>query len=381
MGIEDQEVDYLVRAQLPHDPDSFRAAVQEAFLLEHDCLQNQDIAEVLGKEKSRVSQIFGDPENLKASTVRNLLDHLKSRRHKRRILRAWIKDALGIDIEEKPSGRLVREVSEKTLGRVDRQIRQMRLDAASQTSIEAAFAATDPILREQLLDRAYFVRQRLDLAGRAMWVARLIAEGDLAKREPRRLATAHYFKVRILVGLPDTNPADVEPILERIDEIIAHAPPPPAEAPYCLVTGEILETARMGFLLTFAERKMLEVGRVDLKRLLERVQERLKRKGLSYQDRFHQHLVAGRIYLLLGDTFQAEEHIEKAYSSGKLKNLNSLEMCGLVQARIMRVTDDSEKVRDYLRDLGNNCARSLDLYHRRIAEYDLARVEGDLFPA
>lgn len=46
-------VDFGAGAQLAIDPDAFIQVVREAFRLEHECLQNQDIADVLGVHKSR----------------------------------------------------------------------------------------------------------------------------------------------------------------------------------------------------------------------------------------------------------------------------------------------------------------------------------------
>src|SRR4028119_2449423 len=139
MPLDDDEPDYLARTQLPYDPGSFSRAVKEAFHLEHGCIENQDIAAVLGVDNSRISQIFKNPEKLKPESIKNLTDALKSRKHQRRIIRAWLLESLDVDIEKRPRGPLVgSEVSEKTLKRVDRQIREQRLIVAAYTAREAA---------------------------------------------------------------------------------------------------------------------------------------------------------------------------------------------------------------------------------------------------
>lgn len=123
MRTEDGELDYLVGTQLEVDPGSFAQIVKEAFLLEHDCIENQDIAEVLGVDKSRVSQIFGNPKALKPETIQKLLDKLSKTAHRRAIVRAWVNECFGEDIIRPPEGSLTGEnVTAKTLRRIDRQI-------------------------------------------------------------------------------------------------------------------------------------------------------------------------------------------------------------------------------------------------------------------
>jgi len=98
MPHEDAELDYLAGTQPYENPASFERVVKEAFLLELDCSQNQDIADVLGVDKSRISQIFGSPSNLKPETIQKLLDHLKSKEHKRMIVEAWMRECFGDEI-------------------------------------------------------------------------------------------------------------------------------------------------------------------------------------------------------------------------------------------------------------------------------------------
>ncbi|MBX7134898.1 MAG: hypothetical protein K1X67_19705, partial [Fimbriimonadaceae bacterium] len=113
---ENEEVDYLAGTQLPQDPDSFRQVVKEVYLLEHGAVQQQDIAEVLGVHKSRVSQVFTDVAKLKTSSIRILLQGLASMANRRRLFKAWTQEAFGAELAYAGTSRLAgEEVTEKTL--------------------------------------------------------------------------------------------------------------------------------------------------------------------------------------------------------------------------------------------------------------------------
>jgi hypothetical protein len=90
--------------------------------------------------------------------------------------------------------------------------------------------------------------------------------------------------------------------------------------------------------------------------------------------------MAARIFLLLGETFVAQEHLEQAYKSGKLKNLHGPVLCGLLEARILKKTEPADVVRDHLNRVSRSCSKSLDFHHGHIAEGDLARIESEMFP-
>lgn len=377
MGSAEGEVDYLAGAQLETDPESFAECVSEAFLLEHDCIERQDIADTLGVHKSRVSQILGQPEKLKAETVKNLIGHLKSEKHRHRIVRAWVKESLGIEVEKRPRGRLTSgKVNEKTVRRVDRQIRQSRLGVAAATASEAAALSTDLILREQLLDRAYFTRLRLNLPGRAMEVVRQIAEGARDRSDPGRLAAAHHFRARILLALPDARPDHIDPVFARIESLL-ESPGSQLSLPYYVPSHSSLARLKASAFVKFVESGVLEASPDALKLRLRESTETIRRSS-TYQEKFHCHLVAARLCLLLGETFAAQEHVDAAFKSGKLKNLNSLEMCGLLEAKILARTEPAQQVIQMLRKVSDNCLKTLDLQHRQQAEEEIARLESSL---
>lgn len=380
MRTEDGELDYLVGTQLETDPGAFAQVVKEAFLLEHDCIENQDIAEVLGVDKSRVSQKFGKPETLKPETIHKLLNHLSKAAHRRAVVRAWVNECFGEDINKAPGGELTGgNVTVKTLRRIDRQIRQSRLAEAAQTAQEAATKASDWELRQQFLDRAYFARQRLDEPGQAMTVARMVAEGASDRRDFLRLAAAHTMRFRILLGLTDSRPEDFIQISGRIRDLLGASRKPSDKPTYLIGDLETLASLELSATLTLMERRIISPVEADLRQMLSDVQTNLKRK-LAQPSRFQAEIVAARLHLMLGETFQAQEHIDQAFKSGALKNLHVYEMCGILQGRVLARTESVVHASDYLQGVISNCRKSVDGYHQRLAEYDLARMESSAFP-
>jgi hypothetical protein len=356
----DEELDYLAGAQPYENPASFERVVKEAFLLELDCVQNQDIADVLGVDKSRVSQIFGNPSNLKPETIHKILDQLRSKEHKRQVVEAWMRECFGGDILQQTGEPLVgKNVTEKTIRRVDRQIRESRLTLAAKTAIEAAERTADLVMRERLLDRAFFARQRLDQPGQAMRIARKITEEAMKRGDLQRAASGFCFAGRVMRGMA----------VLALSEPVSNPPPL-----YVTVTYEILEVERVNVAVTMMERNQIIRDDVQLTKLKTRIETRLA-KAKSYQQKARLAQLLARIHLLLNDEFLAEELLERSFKSGEIKNLNAYEVSGVINARIMAKRGSLEASAEYLDRVIENCAESLDLYHLRLAEYDLARLE------
>ncbi len=355
--------------------------MREAFLLEHGITQNQEIADLVGRHKSRISQIFKDTAKLEPETVRDLLSHLTEPRNRRRILRAWILEAIGEDIDRTPrSESLGHAATPKVLRRIDRQIRESRLYAAARLSMEAYSKTDDRELEEQLLDRAYFTRQRLDEASSAMAVARIIANRSVASGERRRLAAAHLYRLRILIGLADSRPDEISMIFDLIDTLLAASPPIPTPAPpYSLARETSVAFMRISSHVTFVERGVIDPNEEMLRNSVPTFLK-VASTAKDYQSRYQALQTAARIHLALGETFQAQECLEKAFLSGEAKNLNVYEMSGLIQGRIAKVAEGPEAARRYLSAVRRNCVASEDRYHGRLADYDLTRIESDLFP-
>ncbi|ARU41216.1 hypothetical protein CCB80_08740 [Armatimonadetes bacterium Uphvl-Ar1] len=375
----DEELDYLAGAQPYENPASFERVVKEAFLLELDCAQNQDIADVLGVDKSRVSQIFGNPSNLKPETIQKVLDQLRSKEHKRQIVEAWMRECFGTDILHQSGEPLVgKKITEKTVRRVDRQIRESRLTLAAKTATEAAQRTDDPTMRERLLDRAFFARQRLDQPGQAMRVARIIAEGAIKRGDLRRAATGYCLGGRVMRGMADAKERETIHVLDRAEALLAMSEPLGKPAPpYLMVTYEVLEVERINTLVTLMERDQIIRDDGLIKKLKTRIEVRLK-EVKSYQEKSRLAQLLARMYLLLDQAFLAEELLEQSFKSGDIKNLNAYEVSGVINARIIAKRKSPEASAEYLDRVIENCTESLDLYHGRLAEHDLARLERHL---
>lgn len=374
------ERDYLVGTQLETNPGSFVQVVKEAFLLEHDCIHNQDIAEVLGVDKSRVSQLFAAPTKLKAESIQHLLSHLKKREHRKRIVRAWMQECFGENVADRRVGALTGEViSDKTIRRVDVMVRQSRLKLAALTAHEAFRKTEDVELAERLLDRAYWARQRLDEPGQAMVIIRLMAKRASERNDIYRLLAAHQCRARILAGLADCSPEELAQVFEAMDNLFEQVRgTKPPKVPYMLGSLRTFASLRRNSHILFMERGVIPV---DSEFLVSALKETLKETVPSFPMtfRFSAWQAAARIHLLLGEFFQAEEALEKSFNSGEVKNLQVYEMSGLIHGRILMKKGKMQEASKYLRGVGINCRKTTDLYHSRLVEYDLARIENDLF--
>lgn len=375
----DEELDYLAGAQPFDDPESFERVVKEVYLLEFDCVQNQDIADVLAVDKSRISQIFSDPRKLKPETIQNLIAHPRSKENKRRIVEAWMRECFGRDILHQTGEPLVgKRVTEKTIRRVDRQIRESRLTLAAKTAMEAAERTEDGVMRERLLDRAFFARQRLDQPGQAMRIARLITEGALSRGDLRRAASGFCFAGRVMRGMADAKERETIHLIDRAEALLAMSEPLPSPSPpYVMVTYEVLEVERINVIITLMERDQIIRNDGLIEKLMARIEARL-RAVKSYQERSRLAQLLARMHLLLDQAFLAEELLEQSFKSGEIKNLNAYEVSGVINARIIGKRVSTRASSEYLDRVIQNCTESLDLYHLRLAEYDLARLERQM---
>jgi len=381
MGTEDEERDYLVWTQLPDDPESFVEVVKEAFLLEHHCVLNKDIAEELGVHSSRVTQMFHGVGKLDALSIELILSRIEGPEHRRRIVSAWCRERFSVDPRSTVQGPLVgKRVTARTVSRVDRMIRQMRLSTAARLALQAARKTTDVDLKQRLFDRAYFTTRRLDMPGFAMGVVREMAEDAVKRGELRRLAMAHLLRAEILIGLPDCRPDEVFPLYDIAERLVVHQPPIPRPAPlYLLATTEGIAGTRLSSRITFMERGVLAVDEEFLREALVLVRRRTQAKGLKVK-RFNAYKQLARIHLLLSETTAAQEAVDLAFDQGGEANLQANESCGLLRGRILRVAEGAEQAIEQLKGVRNLCAAQSDRYHMRLAEYDLARLESNRFP-
>lgn len=317
-----------------------------------------------------------DPQGSKRS--KRCLNPWQSARNRRRIVKgAWNLECFGIDIDQRPKGCCnPTVVSVKAIGRIDRYYRESRLNDAALTASEAANKTEDWDLKQQFLDRAYFAWQRLDRPDQAMKTVRIIAVGAQKRGAVRRLVMAHLFRARILLGLANAMPRDIEPVLEIAERLLLDAPPVHSTVyPYIMGTDWRLEMVRFGVSLGFIERGIVPATEDELGLLLKDALAHIKSIRETH-GKFDSHLIASRLYTLLGDHFHAKEHVELAYKSGGLKNLNAMEKCGLVQARAMSLVDDPAEVSRYYGEVIANCQRCTHFYHMRMAISDRTRIES-----
>ncbi len=373
----EEEPDYLVRTQLAVNPFSFREVVKEAFLLEHQCQQNQDIAKVLGVDKSRVSQILNSPKNLKPETVQMLIKALKNIDQKRRIVRAWAFTCFGRDIYPRRETALTGDlITEKILRRVSRYMRESRFETAATVALEAAEKTNDWILREQFLDRAHLAFKKVDELGQAMRVVRMVIEGAAKRQEPLRAAIGHMWRARILLRTNDIGPSDVEPIFAEIERLVASTEYPTRPPPYVIMDEESIEKQRITAAVYLMEHGRLPLDSTYLRAKIAVLQKPSKGKR-PYQFVYSDHLLMSSMHLLLGETFAAEEHLDAAFKSGGIKNVSAYEACAMQKGRILRMSEPADIACQHFQELSSVFERRHDPYHHRLAEYAWAKLESD----
>src|SRR5689334_6386544 len=120
MARKSEESDYLAGTKPEREEPVFAAAVREAFALEHQCLQDQDIAEHLNVTPGRISQILKHPRLLKAETVQKIIRSIGSKSHRKRILKAWQQECFGEDLEGGSDALIGDTVDQITIKRIDR---------------------------------------------------------------------------------------------------------------------------------------------------------------------------------------------------------------------------------------------------------------------
>lgn len=362
----------LALTQLPHDPGSFASVVSEVFLLEYGAKSQVEIAEILGKNKSRVTQVFGDPTKLKADTIKMLLEPLESRANKKRIVDAWVKEVFGEDVNARRHGARIRTASPKTLRRVDRMIREWRTRESASLALEALNKTENVALQEQFLDRLYYSRFLLGEIGYAMSVCRLILERARLRKDELREAGALLRQARLLVLLPETKPEDVEPYFQKVEAALAMNPGvKPSEV--LIATPELLYETRLGILCTFVERGHLSVEDAGLKDHLVTLRNILEKKPKLHQ-RYWAHLMSSRISLILDQLFQAQEHLDAARSLAGDKFPHAREEVGVLYGRLLIARGEIEEAIKFLHQQSLYCQRRGDRFHGRLTEEELLRT-------
>lgn len=372
--LSEESLESLALTQLPHYPSSFASVVSEVYLLEYGAKTQLEIAEVIGKNKSRVTQVYGDPTKLKADTIKMLLEPLESRANKKRIVDAWVREVFGEEIQSSRYAQRIRgSATPKTLRRVDRMIREWQTRDSAVLAFEAFTKAEDQTLQEQLLDRLYYSRFLLGEIGYCMSVCRVIAERARQRGDELREASAYLRQARLVALLPETRPEELESLFERVEAILARnecsSNPDVLEA-----TPELFYQTRIGTLCTFVERKHRTAEGAKLAEHAQRLQVQLKKK-LSLHNRYWVHLMLGRIYLILGELFQAQEHIEQARELAGDKLPHAREEVGVLYGRLLVARGEHQEALSFLRAQSLLCYRRGDRFHQALTDQEIVRTE------
>ena len=366
-----EDPDFLARAKLPHDPGSFANLVREAFQVHHDCLQDGDIAESIGVTKGRISQILGKPELLKPETVATILEFIPSKEAKRQILIAWNRECFGLELGgKKLRGTVPAKFTTASLKRVDRLIREERLIQATELIQVGVEVVKEGQFRQLILDRAFWLYHKLNRPGSAAQIAETIFAEAEVNRDYPRMVFARLQTLRVLVHLPDVEIASVTRIMAWIESAL-HLIEERNEAKYATATHAFARRSLIATRLTLAERGVAPIEEDEMATFQETLSQELA-SAKSYQRRFGIQFLLTRILIRLGETFAAEEMLIKAFRAGDVKNLQGLEQCGIVEARIMIQSGNLDKATRHLRVLSDNCFDAEDFHHGWLAEVELA---------
>lgn len=375
--LSEESRESLALTQLPHNPRSFASVVSEVYLLEYGAKTQVEIAEVIGKDKSRITHLYDDPTKLKVTTIQMLLEPLESRANKKRIVDAWVREVFGEDIKTiRYAKRMRGSATPKTLRRIDRMIREWRTRDSAVLAFEAYTKAEDYVLQEQLLDRLYYSRFLLGETGYCMSVCRVIADRAKSSGDELREASAYLRQARLLVLLPETRPEDLESLYERVEAILARNEPS-GNTEFLEATPELLYQTRLGTLCTFVERRHVTIEDAKLPEYVQSLQAQLKKK-LSLHNRNWTHLMLGRIHLIRGQLFQAQEHLEQARELAGDKLPHAREEVGVLYGRLLAARGEYQEAFSFLRAQSLLCYRRGDLFQQMMTEEELLKLEATI---
>jgi tetratricopeptide (TPR) repeat protein len=371
---ENEAADYLAPTKLASKISSFSEVVSEAYLLEHGAKQRQEIAQVLGKGKARVSQIYGDPQVLKVDTVRLLLEPIKGARHRRRIVDSWTDACFG-DLLTSGSRHLTSsgKVTDRTMLRVDRMIRQKRLREALDLSSEILLKAQQIAEQEILLDRMFMAHFFLDEHGAAMSITRRVIERARERKEPLREASGVMRKARLMTASNAFSLGQLEGVYDECERLLQN--PAPAQAPpYNLATKARVRQSRLSARITCSERTG-DINEVELRDLIQTLLTEPQRGG-TLNNKYWRVFTAARCLGLLGEYFQAFELLDEAMALGKRGLVYAQEECGVLYGKFMAATERREEALQFLSAMSERCRTHADRYHQRLLEGEILRIEA-----
>jgi len=378
MATEPEEVDYLAGTKPFPKIASFAEEVREAFALEHKTQQDQDIAPYLNVTAGRVSQILKEPWKLKAETVQKILGCFKSVTHRRSILKAWQRECFGEDVSDPDSASLIGEApTERTIKRIDRLVRTMRPDRALKVTEQALSADLAPEFRRQLLDRAFYLYQRLDQQGDAMGVAQGIFEKGRADNHREDIALGLAMKGRVLRSLDSVDFEALRNLQEEVAQILDSLPATAlASKGGVAFHKRSLRSAQISTVLKYQE----ELGGADefLDTALREVETRVRAADTPKQKSGAFQLEA-RIHLARREYFKAEDILEESFKLGDI-TLGIDAHCGIIRAKIIAARGNTDEAIDYYEKLCKLCEAERHIYLLRLSQRDLAVLKASKFP-
>ena len=379
MDPESPEADYLARAKPPTDIESFAQTVREAFALEHNAGKDVQIAQIMSISTGRVSQILNGPKALKAETVQHLLSCFASRTHRKNIFTTWQRECFGEELFGPGSPRLIGEtVDEKTMRRIDRLIREARLDRALRITTEALEICRDPEFKMPLLTKAYWLNHRLDRPGDAMAIATMLFQWGKQDPNTNRMARALQMRIRILRGLEgDTSKIVTKVCAEALAFLEANPKSPSTSAWDTLPEKSAFLAEKRASIISAHEQTggYENILKKELRSLEAKVGDADSRNA-----KFGNLQAQARIHLALGKPMKAEGLLEESFKAGEFHVLNSHEQTSLIQGKILAAKGSLDEAVEYYRQVLRLCEEQRSLYHYRLAQHDLALLLSGKFP-
>lgn len=367
----EREFDYLARAQLRPEQLSFAEAVMEAFSVEHGCRTQTQVAKVIGKHKSLITQNFSNPGSLDPVSVENYTSKLFSPGYKQAILDAWMAARFKDVASENGAAIQIRgSITEVTLTRIGILVKKGRLGVAIQAIEDAIQRVKDRVIKERLFDLAAAVYYRLGRIGDAIGIAREIIEQAQARLDAKREAFGHWVAVQVMLALPEISVRVVDAALDRIDALVKKNPLPRSTTkPYNSIDLFLATTARMSARVTFAERGQVRLKPQELQVMLAWV-ELIDLTKLRREKRVALAILAARLLLLHGRPMSAERWLDRLYIEGGPAEVQEL---ARLRARASAAVDGDDMA-PFLRRLSATCFRSGEVGLGLQIQQDLARA-------
>jgi len=342
----------------------FASTVKEAFFAEHRCLTQVDISAVVGVTDSRISHYFKDPDTLTPKTLRNIVSKIHSPDLRRMIVEAWWRECFA-DAETPqadPEGNaLSRVASLKASGMPERALAVAR---------EALAEETDSTKTHYLLLLAIGLAFDLDAPGDAAEMAERLRQFGNEQQSQRMVVEGLAFRARAArrAGMADK---EVQVLLESAAAATVAAPGVfRGENPDMALGRDLVDSER-------AEHYARMHGRQGgqeriLNQLLAAAAKRYE-AAKSDPGKARAKILEAVVLLALENPFGAEEAFDEAI---KLSGDRTVTDAGiaLLRGKILVARGDREAAAEHFRRLSEACRKKGQLYVRRMAQAELARL-------